>query len=157
MCFSCERIKRIEGEYLSSTGTLDIISHAETFANTVLEVIEKKYGNIKEIEEERRKKLDGILNIIALAAFVSAIKDGSDLYLTLKQNFAFFVFPSSLLNFDAFMSLIASLAVISLAGYIIFKYKEYKDPEKKNKHPVLISICFSFLVTIALVYWAIKS
>ena len=126
-CFSSDKAKRIEGEYLASTGTLDMIAHAEAFADTVLEILDKQYGNIKESEEERQKKLDGILNIIALVAFVSAIKDGSDLYLTMKQNLS----EAPLSAFNIAISALASFLMISLAGYVVFKYLEYRNPKKE--------------------------
>ena len=126
-CFSSDKAKRIEGEYLASTGTLDMIAHAEAFADTVLEILDKQYGNIKESEEERQKKLDGILNIIALVAFVSAIKDGSDLYLTMKQNLS----EAPLSAFNTAISALASFLMISLAGYVVFKYLEYRNPKKE--------------------------
>ncbi len=126
-CFSSDKAKRIEGEYLASTSTLDMIAHAEAFADTVLEILDKQYGNIKESEEERQKKLDGILNIIALVAFVSAIKDGSDLYLTMKQNLS----EVPLSAFNIAISILASFLMISLAGYVVFKYLEYRNPKKE--------------------------
>ena len=151
-CFSSDKAKRIEGEYLASTGTLDMIAHAEAFADTVLEILDKQYGNIKETEEERQKKLDGILNIIALVAFVSAIKDGSDLYLTMKQNLS----ESPLSAFNIAISALASFLMISLAGYVVFKYLEYRNPKKEYGKKVwlivagvgilftLIMLAFSF-------------
>lgn len=151
-CFSSDKAKRIEGEYLASTGTLDMIAHAEAFADTVLEILDKQYGNIKESEEERQKKLDGILNIIALVAFVSAIKDGSDLYLTMKQNLS----EASLSPFNIAISILASFLMISLAGYVVFKYLEYRNPKKEYGKKVwfivagvgilftLIMVAFSF-------------
>lgn len=151
-CFSSDKAKRIEGEYLASTGTLDMIAHAEAFADTVLEILDKQYGNIKESEEERQKKLDGILNIIALVAFVSAIKDGSDLYLTMKQNLS----ESPLSPFNIAISILASFLMISLAGYVVFKYLEYRNPKKEYGKKVwlivagvgilftLIMVAFSF-------------
>ena len=151
-CFSSDKVKRTEGEYLASTGTLDMIAHAEAFADTVLEILDKQYGNIKESEEERQKKLDGILNIIALVAFVSAIKDGSDLYLTMKQNLS----ESPLSPFNIAISILASFLMISLAGYVVFKYLEYRNPKKEYGKKVwlivagvgilftLIMVAFSF-------------
>ena len=151
-CFSSDKVKRTEGEYLASTGTLDMIAHAEAFADTVLEILDKQYGNIKESEEERQKKLDGILNIIALVAFVSAIKDGSDLYLTMKQNLS----ESPLSPFNIAISILASFLMISLAGYVVFKYLEYRNPKKEYGKKVwlivagvgilftLIMLAFSF-------------
>lgn len=151
-CFSSDKVKRTEGEYLASTGTLDMIAHAEAFADTVLEILDKQYGNIKESEEERQKKLDGILNIIALVAFVSAIKDGSDLYLTMKQNLS----EASLSPFNIAISILASFLMISLAGYVVFKYLEYRNPKKEYGKKVwlivagvgilftLIMVAFSF-------------
>lgn len=151
-CFSSDKAKRIEGEYLASTGTLDMIAHAEAFADTVLEILDKQYGNIKESEEERQKKLDGILNIIALVAFVSAIKDGSDLYLTMKQNLS----EVPLSAFNIAISILASFLMISLAGYVVFKYLEYRNPKKEYGKKVwlivagvgilftLIMLAFSF-------------
>ena len=92
--------RRIAGEYLVSTKTLDMLAQYRKLLSSWRESYRAQYGSLEfiktmgdyvdshqEAERQRRERRVGTaLNIVAIFAIVSAVKDGSDLFLSLVDH-----------------------------------------------------------------------
>ena len=92
--------RRIAGEYLVSTKTLDMLAQYRKLLSSWRESYRAQYGSLEfiktmgdyvdshqEAERQRRERRVGTaLNIVAIFAIVSAVKDGSDLFMSLVDH-----------------------------------------------------------------------